>query len=540
MPGGWSLSCTNKLRASVCALTLILAAPAAWAAQFGLVVGIDDYQAFSAHPAPAGELSDLQGAVNDAERIAEAMRRVRIDLPDERLLTDSRATVANFLAAWREMIAKATPGDTLIVTFSGHGGQEPEVSEPFDEVTDNKDETIMFFEFDPKNPRRGRLSDDQLRGILNEAAAYNVIWVMDSCHSAGLTRKVEPGATGITRNGGFWNIPVEPLEDEIVPEEGDDGQDQLAHVTQILATATEDRLVTETRFEGKQHGALSWFFAEAITGAADTDGNGSMTRAEIAEYLEDRVFAHMNQLQQPRILPRGDSRTVLSFDEPATPPPTPEPPKKDDPPPGAVAVSFDGAPPPGLKDGTYFEVTATPDLSFKELGGGAWDVFNHTGDRITTIHGDAWQMVARTKALEHILASKTSEIKAIGLASGQDGILNKIDEIVSFRFTPPTPEMNFLTLFNVASNGTLQYLHPTSAGADRPVGMDGFSVSFRVTEPTGEDKLVAIFCNRPPLDLRGMLERFDARTVPEDDTLPAALKRGTCQTGVIGLYTEDG
>lgn len=529
------MSCTNNLSLAALAAALTLAAPAAPAAQFGMVVGIDDYRAFQAFPAPPGELTDLQGAVNDANRIAGAMRSVNIDLPADRFLIDSDATVDNFLKSWRSMIAGATPGDTLIVTFSGHGGQEHEVSEPFDEVTDKKDETIMFFDFDPANPRRGRLNDDQLREVLNEAAAFNVIWVMDSCHSAGLTRKVKPGAIGLTRNGGVWDAGIVPLEDEIIAEVGDDGSEGLPHVTQILATASEERLVSETRIDGKQHGALSWFFAEAITGAADTNKDGAMTRAEIAEYLEDRVFAHMNQSQQPRILPRGDSRTVLSFN---TPPP---PPQRKDPPKGAVTVKFEGSPPPGLTGGSFFAVDVAPELLFEDLGGGRWDVYNHTGDRITTIAGqDAWRLVARTKALRHIRGSKRSDTPGIGLTAGQDHMLNPVGTIVSYKFAPPRADMGYLTLFNVASNGDLQYLHPLKPSGDDPVGPGGFPVRFRVTEPTGADQLVAIFCTRPPLDLRRMLDRFNGKTLPDDDTLPSVLARGTCQTGIIGLYTEGG
>ncbi|CAG0910934.1 unnamed protein product, partial [Cyprideis torosa] len=136
---------------------VLIAALCVWgvpvgAAQFGMVVGVDDYRHFQPFPAPVGELSDLEGAVNDAERIAASMRRAGIDLPDDRFLTDERANVDNFLAGWRAMTAKAQAGDTIIVSFSGHGGQEREVAEPFDEKTDGLDETIMFHDFDPSNP----------------------------------------------------------------------------------------------------------------------------------------------------------------------------------------------------------------------------------------------------------------------------------------------------------------------------------------------------------------------------------------------------
>ncbi|MDB0037424.1 caspase family protein, partial [Ascidiaceihabitans sp.] len=232
-----------------------------------MVVGVDDYEHFEAFPAPVGELSDLEGAVNDATLIASSMRRAGIDLPDSRILIDSGATVKSFLAGWKEMTLEAKSGDTIIVSFSGHGGQEREVSEPFDEKTDGLDETIMFHEFDPKNPRVGRLSDDQLRELLSKEAAYNIIWVMDSCHSAGLTRNVNIAGMGLTRSGGVWDIPLDPILGELKAEIGDDEADELPNVTQILATASEDRLVTETRFGDRAHGALSWFFAKALDGA---------------------------------------------------------------------------------------------------------------------------------------------------------------------------------------------------------------------------------------------------------------------------------
>ncbi|MEC3859712.1 caspase family protein [Mesobacterium sp. TK19101] len=522
------MSC--KARIAALALGLTCAVPA-WAAQFGLVVGIDDYRHFQKFPVPAGELSDLEGAVNDALRIARAMRQMKIDLPDSRLLIDAAATEQGFLNAWRSMLAQAAPGDTLIVTFSGHGGQEKEIAAPFDETTDGLDETIMFHDFDPANPRIGRLSDDQLREVLSEAAAFNVIWVMDSCHSAGLTRSANPGAIGLTRNGGVWDIPVEPVEGEVQATQGDDESDALPNVTQILATASEDRLVTETRFDDRPHGALSWFFAEAITGAADTNGDGVMTRAEIADFLEDRVFTHMNQNQQPRILPRGDATRLLSLTG-APPPPPPVQGGLD-----GVPIKFVGAPPPGLAEGSFKIVDTSPKLVFQQTAAG-WDVFNHTGDRVTSIRDNPQRMIARARALDHLQDAKKRDVPPVRITLGQDATTQRIGSIVGFSFTPPTPDHVFLTLFNIASDGTLQYLHPGAGPAERPVDAQGFPIRFQVTPPTGADQLVAVFCTRPPLDLRRALQQMDGQTVPADDTLPGLLSRGDCQVGMTGLFTE--
>lgn len=518
----------------------LLAGPAA-AKQWGMVVGIDDYAAFGAFPPPPGELSDLMGAGNDARVISEAMRGVGVDLPDNRLLLDDKATLANFLAGWRELTAKAAPGDTLIVTFSGHGGQEREISEPFDEVTDQRDETIMFHDFDPENPRRGRLNDDQLYQLLKEASQFNVIWVMDSCHSAGLTRNINAEATGISRNGGLWDVPIEPLTEEIVAEEGDDEIGDLPHVTQVLATSSEDRLVFETTFEGRQHGALSWFFAQAMKGEADLDNNGLVTRAELSGYLGDRVFTHMNQNQQPRILPRGDASVALELtasDQPAGP----APPKKS----RAerireeirrpVLVKTIG-PPPALDGLAVRQVQTGAELTFEAKQGGGWTAYNHTGDKITEIFGAPGKLVARAAFLRALSLFPDPAIAPVAIEPAQPVDIQHIGEIVGFTFSHEDPELAYATLFNVASDGTLQHLFPDPITQDSRVGSRGLPVRFRVTEPTGADQLVAVFCNRPPIELHRLLSEANGRTVPLPDTLFLATTGVRCQVGRIGLFT---
>lgn len=499
------------------------------ARQFGLVVGINDYRAFEtrAPDKPAG-LYDLQGAVNDATRIASTMRTSGADLPDSRLLLDERATKQGFLDAWAALLNAAAPGDTLIVTYAGHGGQEHEISPPFDEA-DGKDETLMFHDFDPENPREGRLNDDELRVLLEQAAAYNVIWVMDSCHSAGLSRSTAArNIMGQTRSGGLYDIPEEPSVTEIAAEVGDEDGDQLPHVTYILATETERKLVQETRIDGRMHGALSYYFADAFSGAADLDGNGVVTRSEIDAFLGDRVFARMNQTQQPRILPRGDAQPVFApsgsgFDTLAAPATTADATK--------LPVHVIGAAPPGLDPGGVETVESGALLTFEEAGAG-WTVYNHTGDRITTITGGAGRLVARATVLDGLDALKSTTIRPVGIDAAQSVESQTVGSRVGFTFFPPNETLRYLTLFNLASDGTLQY--PLAAeGAKIPT--TGHSLAFDVTHPVGSDQLVAVFCNRPPLDLRAALGRAAGRTVSA--SLLGAMKNQECQIGRMGLFT---
>lgn len=497
--------------------------------QFGLVVGVNEYRAFEAwSPGKPAGLYDLQGAVNDASRIASALRNSGVDLPDTRLLLDERATKQGFLDAWAALLEAASPGDTLIVTYAGHGGQEHETSPPFDEA-DGKDETLMFHDFDPANPREGRLNDDELRALLEKAAAYNVIWVMDSCHSAGLSRSSAlRDMMGQTRSGGLYDIPEEPSVTEIAVETGDEDSDALPHVTQILATETERKLVQETRIDGKMHGALSYYFADAIAGAADLDGDGQVTRSEIAAFLGDRVFARMNQTQQPRILPRGDAQPIFSpsgsgFDTLAARPGGSNGRK--------LPVQVIGERPPGLDPDAIMMVESGALLTFEETGAG-WTVYNHTGDRITTITVGADRLVARASFLDGLEALKSTNIPPVRIDAAQSVDSQTVGSRVGFTFFPPNGALRYLTLFNLASDGTLQY---PLAEEGTKVPTTGHSVAFDVTQPVGSDQLVAVFCDRPPLDLRAALARAAGRTVSAP--LLDALANQECQIGRIGLFT---
>ena len=61
---------------------------------------------------------------------------------------------------------------------------------------------------------------------------------------------------------------------------------------------------------------------------------------------------------------------------------------------------------------------------------------------------------------------------------------------------------------------------------------------FRSPPPTGEDQLVVIWCNRPPLSLQALLNQVNGQVVPRIEEVIAATADVTCQFGRIGLFTE--
>ncbi len=519
----------------------------AHAKDWGLVVGVNDYKHFPPFTIPAPKHFDLQGAVNDAKMIAEAMQKAGVDLPASRFLLDQNATLSNFLTAWEEMKKQASPGDTLIVTFAGHGAREKEVAAPFDEPVDHKDETIMFHEFDPENPRIGRLNDDQLSDMLANASQYKIIWVMDSCHSAGLNRStVLSERPVITRNGGTWDIPITPLVDEIKTEHGDEGNRQ-AHVTYVLATSSEDKQVTEVVVNGQSHGALSVYFSKALQGAGDSNQDGIVTRGELSSYLQDRVFSETNQQQQPRLLPRGDGDPVWFHKGKLTT-------AAEVIDAGKVRVIFETPAPPqlglDLANANYEQVAHSPDLIFKQTNPqeqlGPWQVFNQSGDEIRRLANistadfaeDVNAQIVRIELLRALRQAKKDDLPPIEISAGHENKTQPVGAFVSFSFKAPGDDLPFLTLFNVASNGIVQNLYPAQQSDDGRVVGNGFSVKFKVTPPTGADQLVAVFCRRPPLDLRAVLAEHDGSALPDPSAVTDILARTACQVNVTGLFTS--
>jgi len=233
--------------------------------QHALVVGIDNYK----------QADDrLKGAVNDAKLLTQSLRDNQVILPDERVLLDDQATRANVIQAWRNMLAQANPGDTLIFTYAGHGSQKEDAL-PKDEP-DKQDETLVLYD--------DEISDDELTDLFINAKAYNLLFLADACHAAGLTRDGEPETCRSRFADTIFHRQAAPLSTIEISTLGDERENtaRLNHLTFISAADSDNVSVCEYTFEdGQAHGALSWFFAKALAGYADGNHNKGLERDEL-------------------------------------------------------------------------------------------------------------------------------------------------------------------------------------------------------------------------------------------------------------------
>ena len=141
---------------------LIFTTPAVYAQTVrALVIGIDDYV----------ELQDLAGAVNDARDIATALNEAGVQ--DLVVLKDEQANRQQIEKEWNALMERSQSGDILVLTYAGHGGQEPERI-PGSE-RDGLDEVLLLGGFRSVGfGTRERIFDDELNHWFETAGKKKV------------------------------------------------------------------------------------------------------------------------------------------------------------------------------------------------------------------------------------------------------------------------------------------------------------------------------------------------------------------------------
>jgi len=147
-----------------------------------LCIGINNYP---------GTHMDLQGCVNDAQDWAAVLAARGYKTT---LLLDDKATKAAMADAMAKLIAGGGKGDSLIITFSGHGTYQPD--EDGDEV-DGLDEALCPYDLQTKG---AALTDDEIKAIFaTRKGGARLLLIADSCHSGTVTRAAKADKDADTR-----------------------------------------------------------------------------------------------------------------------------------------------------------------------------------------------------------------------------------------------------------------------------------------------------------------------------------------------------
>jgi metacaspase-1 len=128
-----------------------------------------------------GDAFALNSCVNDSRKMQEIAQIIGYDTVT---FENQEATVRNFTGFMRSAIRELYDGDSLLVTFSGHGSQVPDNSaEP---EADQMNETLCFFD--------RMLVDDEFYALLGQfRTGVRVHAVFDSCHSGTVAKMLLTG-----------------------------------------------------------------------------------------------------------------------------------------------------------------------------------------------------------------------------------------------------------------------------------------------------------------------------------------------------------
>jgi hypothetical protein len=254
-----------------------------------LVVGINTYTGRDAR----GPIRSLRGCLNDADDIEAQVKRLG-PASFRRLGWDGAGKAerpvarADVFAAWRDMLAAARSGDTLLFTYSGHGSQVPVLPGNPSHEADGMDETLVLTGYNVADGRNGEhIVDDELDQLFRAAHAKGliVVFASDSCHSGTVYRTVE------LRDVSYRTLRPDPLvRGAPVAAPGPAAPPEAPPNLLFLAGSQENELVPEITVAGRYRGALSVAIARGLEGRAATDG--VITAYGLARF----VLAHVRDL----------------------------------------------------------------------------------------------------------------------------------------------------------------------------------------------------------------------------------------------------
>jgi len=200
---------------------------------FAVMVGVSDY---------GGAANNLEYTDDDAEKLADTLRREGVLNPASVTLTNAEATVEGVRQAFQRVAAQAGPDDMFLFFFSGHGDQsDADPSAISATEPDGRGEAIVL--------RDGEISDREMAQLFGGLRTRLSLLVLDSCFSGGFARNVvdRPGVMGLF--------------------------------------SSEEDLTSAVADKFEAGGYLAHFLRTGLAGDADGDGDQMVTAGELATYL---------------------------------------------------------------------------------------------------------------------------------------------------------------------------------------------------------------------------------------------------------------
>jgi hypothetical protein len=472
-------------------------------------------------------------------------------------LTNGDAVRSRVIAEMNRLISRSQPGDLAIVAYSGHGMRVRSYPQwaGLDASGGQTQIALSRFSNHTSETAHEIIVDREMRAWLTrlDAKGVDVLVVMDACFG-GAMRDIAPFAPGMkvrslpgdindAIHDSFVGIPMSQREARADVKE-------LSHVT-FFAGATAESVVPEWPGIDRSNpkgvrGALSFFAARAFEGLPWRSGN--VTREQLYKFLTPNVRQVTDQIQilafEPRSAsPEAQRKTVFRLGDDSAPEapgaasdlkPPPEPPVD----PVRVAIT-NGSPAELASIEKRHAPFVRAEPADAEL---VWNVGSSTAvsrsDTIMTgVDGTMLgEVIDRTWAVREI--QKLSRSRVLDMKMREEGKAYRIGD---------RPELliddvrgRYLTVVNIAADGTVQMLFPVYADQDPHILTDHWRYAPIVEEPLGTDVVVAVVTSRPAAELITWLKTHNLKR--DGFELPHAIARtiaadAEARVGALGLYT---
>lgn len=213
------------------------------------------------------------------------------------VLLTKQATRAKLLAGLRAAAKTLKKGDLFFLSFSGHGGQVPDVDGKEDEA-DGRDETLCLYD--------GQLLDDELYLEFSQfAEGVRILMLSDSCHS-GTVAKAGPPSAFTDISGPRPKLMPRPIADRVYAQNQPfyDGLQRAASKAAGGKSLDPDAALANVSVSGRVSGVNKKIKAKVmlISGCQDNqssyDGehNGAFTEALLAVWNAGKFKGNYSQL----------------------------------------------------------------------------------------------------------------------------------------------------------------------------------------------------------------------------------------------------
>jgi hypothetical protein len=229
------------------------------------------------HALLIGVGADLPVTVMDAT----ALRDVLLDLnraayPPEQveLLTEAKATRQGILEAFDRLIQQVNhnPDATVIIYFSGHGGQIESLNSPLEYF-------LVPYGFDWNQRADTAISGLEFTEKIEAIKARKLVVFLDCCHAGGVPALKKPGVT-------FTKLPMPPTLANML----ESGSGRV-----VVASSHEHQY----SYTGTPYSVFTACLLEALQGKASVTKDGYARILNILSYLFDQVPKRTTEKQKP-------------------------------------------------------------------------------------------------------------------------------------------------------------------------------------------------------------------------------------------------